>query len=99
MQSIISQRDVWKSSGLQSLIGFRMRQFVRDMREPCPPRLKLAHEFQRLLDCLVHRVRHVAQRVQHQVVKTRKQGLPSFWKHAEIGEVCCGSKPEPQYSN
>src|SRR5258706_16375320 len=76
-----------------------MRQFGRDMRKLCPPRLKLAHEFQRLLDRLVHRVRHVAQCVQHQVIETREEWLRSFRKHAEISKVCGGDKPIAQNAN
>src|SRR5258705_12605758 len=99
MQSIISECYIWKSRGLQPLVSFRMRQFVCDMREPCPPRLQFAHQFQRLLDRLVHRVRHVAQRVQHQVIETREQWLRSFRKHAEISKVCGGAKSIAQHAN
>ena len=64
-----------KSGVDQARIGFRMRQFVRDVREPGAARLKFADQRQRLLDGLVHRMRHVAQRVQHQVVQTGEQRL------------------------
>jgi hypothetical protein len=43
MESIVGQGDIWKAGINQASIGFGVRQFVRDVREPRPARLKLAH--------------------------------------------------------
>jgi len=57
-----------------------MRQFVREYCvNQAPPRPKLAHKFERLLDRLVHWVRHVrANGVQHQVIEPREPKVSMF---------------------
>ena len=62
---------------------FRMRQLVRDVREPRAPRLQLADEREGLLDGLVHRMRHVTQRVENQVIQVGEQQLRRIRNRAE----------------
>src|SRR5580765_2223083 len=44
-------------------------------------------------------MRHVAQRVQYQVVQIREQWLGTFRKYAEIGEIRSGPEAESQNAN
>jgi len=49
-----------------------VRQLVRDVRKPRPARFQFADQRQRLLNSLVHRVGHVAQRIENEIVQVSK---------------------------
>ena len=74
-----------------------MAQVVADMREPRALRLQLRHQRQRLLHIRMHRMRHVAQRVQDEIIQPGQQFLRFFRHAAEIGEVCGLAEAESQH--
>src|ERR1700676_5380807 len=87
MESVVREGDIWKAGLDQSRVGFRMGQFVRDVREPRPARLELLYQGQRLLDGLMHRMRHVPKRIEHEVIQSGKQQLGRIGQKTEIREI------------
>src|ERR1700719_1059948 len=63
LQTIVSQLHMGKSCVTQALVGFRVRQVVRDMREPRAFWSQPLYQRQGLLPGLMHRVRNIAQRI------------------------------------
>ena len=66
------------AEGAEARIGFFVRKFVRDVREPRAPRLQLVDEAKGLLDGLVHRVRRVAQCVENEIVEILQGAVMIF---------------------
>ena len=62
----------------QARIRFRVAQVVADVREPRALRLQFLDQRQRLLDVRMRRVRHVAQRVQNEIVEPAEQRFRAF---------------------
>ncbi len=65
MQPVVSEGNMGKPRIDEPRVGFRVRQFMRDMREPRAARPEFADQRERLFDGLMHGMRRVTQRIQH----------------------------------
>ena len=97
MQSVVRQLHVGKSRVAQSLVRFRVRQIVRDVREPRAPRPQLLHQRQRLRHRLMHRMRNIPQRIDDQIVQPLQQRHRRFRQRAEIRQIRRAAKSITQH--
>ena len=97
LQSVVRQLHVRVARLLQPRICRLMRQIVRNVREPRPFRPQSVDQRQRLLHRLVHRVRHVPQRIQNQIVQIFQQRHARFRQPAEVRHIRRAPKPESQH--
>src|SRR6267378_550857 len=96
-QPVISQLHIRISQLPQPLIRSRMPQIMRNMRKPGPLRPQLINYRQRLLHRHMHRMRHIPQRIQNQIVQSLQQRSALLRQPAEICQIRRPPKPVSQH--
>ena len=69
----------------EALVGFYVRQLVRDVGEPGSAWFEAVDEFEGLVNGLVHGMRRVAQSVKDNIVKIFEEWERRFGDGAEVG--------------
>src|SRR5215475_10904909 len=96
-EAVVAELHVRITERTQALVGFCMREFMSDVREPSAARLEEIDEGQGLFDRLVHGMRRIAQRVNDEVAEILQERHRGFGDGTEISEIRGIAKPKAEH--